>query len=615
MSKGVIALIGWLGVLSLLLILIASIIVIIIGIAPEGEESLGFIETAWRSLMRTLDPGTMGGDTGWGFRITMLGVTLGGIFIVSTLIGVLSSGIESKLDELRKGRSFVVEKNHTLMLGWSSKIIPIISELIIANENQKNPRIVILADMDKVAMEDEIKAKIPKLGNTKIICRSGSPLDLTDLEIVNPHDARSIIVISPDNDSSDIHVIKTILAITNNPNRKQDKYHIVAEIKNADNMEAASLVGADEAILLQSEDIISRITVQTCRQSGLSVVFTELLDFDGDEIYFQDEPALNGKTLKESLFAYEDSAVIGIRFKNGEIKVNPPMDTKISAGDRVIAISKDDDTIVVSNKSEYGIKEDAIVTGYQENMEIEKTIVLGWNKKGINIIRELENYVPAGSKLRIVGDCPDFEEQMEIVSKSLNNQQLEVTPGNTTERKLLESLQLETYDHIIVLCYSDHYDMQECDAKTLITLIHLRDLSEKTGQDYNIVSEMQDISNKELAEVTKADDFIVSDKLISLMLSQLSENKELHEVFKDLLDADGSEIYLKPALDYVKPGIPVNFYTILESAARKNEIAIGYRIFKHSFDPDKAYGVVVNPKKPESITFEESDKIIVLSED
>lgn len=615
MSKGVIALIGWLGVLSLLLIIIASIIVIIIGIAPEGEESLGFIETAWRSLMRTLDPGTMGGDTGWSFRIVMLGVTLGGIFIVSTLIGVLSSGIEGKLDELRKGRSFVVEKNHTLMLGWSSKIIPIISELIIANENQKKPRIVILADMDKVAMEDEIKSKITKLGNTKIICRSGSPLDLTDLEIVNPHDARSIIVISPDNDSADIHVIKTILAITNNPNRKQDKYHIVAEIKNPDNMEAASLVGADEAILLQSEDIISRITVQTCRQSGLSVVFTELLDFDGDEIYFQDEPALAGKTMKESLFVYEDSAVIGIRFKNGEIRVNPPMDTKISAGDRVIAISKDDDTIVVSNKSDYGIKEEAIVSGYQEQMKIEKTIVLGWNKKGINIIRELENYVPAGSKLRIVGDSPDFEEQMGIVAKCLSNQELEVTRGNTTERNLLESLQLETYDHIIVLCYSDYYDMQECDAKTLITLIHLRDLAEKTGQDFNIVSEMQDISNKELAEVTKADDFIVSDKLISLMLSQLSENKELNDVFKDLLDADGSEIYLKPALDYVKPGVPVNFYTILESAARKNEIAIGYRIFKHSFDPDKAYGVVVNPKKAENISFEESDKIIVLSED
>ncbi len=37
-------------------------------------------------------------------------VTLGGIFILSTLIGILSSAIDEKLQELRKGRSFVVEK-------------------------------------------------------------------------------------------------------------------------------------------------------------------------------------------------------------------------------------------------------------------------------------------------------------------------------------------------------------------------------------------------------------------------------------------------------------------------------------------------------------------------
>ena len=60
----------------------------------------------WRSLMRTLDPGTMGGDAGSvAFLLAMLAVTLGGIFIVSTLIGVITSGIEGKLDELRKGRS------------------------------------------------------------------------------------------------------------------------------------------------------------------------------------------------------------------------------------------------------------------------------------------------------------------------------------------------------------------------------------------------------------------------------------------------------------------------------------------------------------------------------
>jgi len=47
--------------------------------------------------MRSMDPGTLAGDTGWKYRILMLVVTIGGIFIVSLLISVLSSGLQNKL--------------------------------------------------------------------------------------------------------------------------------------------------------------------------------------------------------------------------------------------------------------------------------------------------------------------------------------------------------------------------------------------------------------------------------------------------------------------------------------------------------------------------------------
>ena len=133
MSKGAPALIIWLGLLSLVLILLAALILTAGRIGPGGGEGLNFGEAAWESLMRTLDSGTMGGDEGWGFRFVMLGVTLSGIFIISTLIGVISSGIESKLEELRKGRSFVVENNHTVILGWTPQVFSIITELGIAN--------------------------------------------------------------------------------------------------------------------------------------------------------------------------------------------------------------------------------------------------------------------------------------------------------------------------------------------------------------------------------------------------------------------------------------------------------------------------------------------------
>jgi hypothetical protein len=126
---------------------------------------------------------------------------------------------------------------------------------------------------------------------------------------------------------------------------------------------------------------------------------------------------------------------------------------------------------------------------------------------------------------------------------------------------------------------------------------------------------MLDTRNRELAEVTQADDFIVSNKLTSLMLAQVSENKELSAVFADLFDPEGAEVYIKPAMNYVALGRPVNFYTIVEAARRRGEVAIGYRIEAFGKDAAKAYGVTVNPPKSGKVTFAAADRVIVLAED
>jgi hypothetical protein len=126
---------------------------------------------------------------------------------------------------------------------------------------------------------------------------------------------------------------------------------------------------------------------------------------------------------------------------------------------------------------------------------------------------------------------------------------------------------------------------------------------------------MLDARNRELAEVTQADDFIVSDKLISLLLAQISENKYLSAVFTDVFDPEGSEIYLKPARDYVQVGRPMTFYTVVEAARRRGHVAFGYRLAAESGVASKAYGVVVNPDKSKRLTFSNADRIIVVAED
>jgi voltage-gated potassium channel Kch len=463
-------------------------------------------------------------------------------------------------------------------------------------------------------MEDEIRNKVENLKNTKVICRKGNPNDMVDLSIANPQETRSIIVIAPEEGNADPLTIKTILAITNNPERRQGDYHIVAEIKDEKNIEVAKMVGKEEVELVLTDDVIGKIMVQTSRQSGLSIVYTELMDFDGAEIYFNEEKALVGKTYGESLFAYEDSAVLGLQYADGRVKMNPPMDYLLKSGDKIIALTEDDDTLILSKESRKAINENAIIQLDSATLKAERILMLGWNDRAVVIVREMDKYVAPGSYMKIVSTFDHDRDHILEIGRALNHIKLEFLHADTAAREVIDHLDITSYNSVQLLCYKGEMDIQDADAQTLITLLHIRRIMEETGKDLKIVSEMLDLRNRDLAEVTKADDFIVSDKLISLLMSQVSENKYLMRVFDDLFNAEGSEIYLNPIGDYIRPGEKVDFYTLVESAKRRGETAIGYRIASLAHDSHQAYGIVVNPVKSKELMFMEKDRIIVLAE-
>lgn len=619
MARGTIALIGWLFILSAALIILVSILVMLTNAAPPNEDGrpLHFGEIVWMNLMRSMDAGTLGGDSGsWYFLLLMLITTIGGIFVFSTLIGVLSSGIEQKLAELRKGRSFVVEKGHTIIFGWSPLIFAILSELVQANASEKDACIVILAHKDKVEMEDEIRARVGNTGCTRVVCRTGSPMDLTALEIVNPNSARSmIILLPPDDESPDSTVIQTILAITQRPDRRPTPYHIVAELADPANLDIARAVGKNEVKFVLVNDLVSRLAVQTSLQSGLSVVYNELLSFAGCEIYFHDEAALTGQPVATVLQSYDTAAVIGLRRKDGAIMLKPPRDTVLEAGDTLIVIAEDDSTIRPTQPNLAAIEQDAIQPVQPPPARLpERTLVLGWNQNARSIISLLDPYLAPGSEITLSVEA-DTDEVLDLKHPgSLRNQRVNLEQGNMTNRRTLEELQVTTYNNIIVLGTPTPGGTQAADARTLVTLLHLREMREQSGTRFSIVAEMRDSRNRRLAEVTQADDFIVSDRLVSLMLSQISQQGDISVVLSELFSPEGSEIYLKPMGNYIALDRPLTFATVVEAASQRDEIAIGYRCHTEANNAKRAYGIHLNPKKSERITFHAEDKIIVLSE-
>ncbi len=218
MSRGTPALIGWLALLSAMLVVVFGVLLYLLTPDDLPEQNRGWTEALWTSLMHAMDPGTLSGDAGsTPFLVLGFAVTIGGLFIVSTLIGVLTTGLSNKLEDLRKGRSMVVESGHTAVIGWSDQIFTIIPELVEANASERRSCVAILADRDKAEMDDELRARLGGTGSTRVVCRTGSPIEPTDLDILSLDTARSIIVLSPPDDDADALVIKVLLALNNRP--------------------------------------------------------------------------------------------------------------------------------------------------------------------------------------------------------------------------------------------------------------------------------------------------------------------------------------------------------------------------------------------------------------
>ncbi len=621
MTGGLMPLVIILALFALTLTFIITTIGVFFYVQEDPKEQMSYLEAYWQVFMHVIDQGTITDKKNWSFRLLMLTPTFFGIFTMGTLVALITTRVNIILGKLRKGRSIVLEENHTVILGWSSKIFPIIHELIKANANQKRSCIVILANKDKIEMQDEIKQKIGDRQGLRVVCRTGNPIDLDDLDIVNLQEAKAVIVVSPDDNLSDTQNVKTILAITNHPKRRpktdENLYNIVAELQTENNKEIANIIGGDELTLVISNEVIARIAVQTCLQAGLSAVYNVLLDFDNVDIYFHTAKKFTGLTFYDALFAFENITVIGLQRKTGLVMLNPKAKTKINDGDKLIILAEDDDNLPEPDLINPRPIEIERIT--EENIQIVKNekfiLILGWNAEGATIVQQIGNYVVQGSKILILSnDITQVEKDLELIMP-IRNVQVSFKEGDVSNRKILGQLPLIELSNIMILSYSDTMPVQEADAITLVCLMHLRDLKAQRKCTFTIVSEMLDLKNRTLAEVAKPDDFIISDHIISLIIAQLSENRELKVVFEELFDSQGAEFYLKPAEIYVNLNQDVNFYTVTQAAIQREEVAVGYRIREYADNPEKNYGIVLNPQKHNKVKFVEGDRIIVIAQD
>ncbi len=599
MAKGTIALVG-------MLFLATAVAVVAVGavmLLANGETSFG--ENVWIGIMHIIDAGTItGADTSETTFIALMSlVTLCGLFVTSILIGIITTGFEEKLNNLKKGNSRVIEMEHTVILGFDHNVLTLISELITANESRKDACIVILAEQDKEVVEGVISEEFPDTKTTRIICRTGNIADINMLRKCSVESARSIII----NEEEDFLTIKSMLAINSyfkTQQLTQGAPHMVTTVTQQANYEACKLISEGNAEVILVQDSISRIIAQTCRQPGLSNVLIELFDYDGDELYLEHCPSLTGVSFGDALNYFEKAILFGYK-RNGEVYLNPDKEMLLKEEDEVLLLVEDDGMAKTKMPPTQAITF-LMKQGVVKESE-EAVLVIGVNALVEKILFELDSFALKGSAVIIADE--EIPESYEQMIGQMQNIKLELETCAIGERVTLEKLMERQIGHVLIVsCEGD--DSETADAKTLLKLIHLRDIAQQMHKSFSITSEMQNVANQKLAQITKVNDLVVGSNIINLILTQISENRDLANVFRELLQAEGSEIYMRPAAAYLALDTPMDFYAVTEIMRLRNEIAIGYKKQVGS-----EFEIITNPKKSEQVIFTEQDYIISLSED
>lgn len=571
------------------------------------DQPVGFGEGFWQAFVRSLDPGTFGADEGNHFRVIGLIITLLGVLAMAVVIGLVSSAIDTRLNALRQGRSLVVEQNHTLILGHSSKAATIVAEIVEANASRRDAAIVVLTPEPPEEADRLIRRTVGDLRTSRLIVRTGDLTSIPDLETVNPAEARSVILLASEDAAADSFTVKSVLALLlltrDNPR------NIVCEVRDSAVADALrESVGAAVHVISSSE-VVGRVAAQVARSSGLSAVYQELLDFSGDEIYMTNPGPLAGRNFGAALLGYERSTVIGIHSAAGEATLNPAMNRVIQSDDRLIVISEDDSLIGVP-RTDVSWDEQWSTRALPLSPQ-ERTLIVGWSHFVATIAAEIDGHVSPGSSLDLVVD-PSLVRDVVPEAFPLQHQTVRVLHRDSLDMAALRSVVADgEYDHVLVLCYRDVLSPQDADARALLSLLAVGQGLD--GRSANVVTELMQPEDVELASIAKPDDFVVSDRLLSLAMAQISENEALAGVFRDLLDTASTAVRLRPWTDYgLQPD--ASFAAVVAAARKHGETAIGWTCKQmQGHERDLGDGTFINPPKPMRASFMNGDRVVVLA--
>ncbi|WP_455431825.1 CASTOR/POLLUX-related putative ion channel [Streptomyces fagopyri] len=601
-------LMGWLVLTCLAVVIPVS--ALLVWTDPGSPRSLpGRLTAVWRTSAETL---RLGAVTGTPLRM-LLSALLGlvALLCVSTLVGVITTGLADRLAELSRGRSTVIEEGHAVVLGWSDQVATVVGELIAAQAAHRPRTIVLLADRDKAEMERALAVQAGPPGRARIICRSGPASDPGVLALVSPRTASTVLVLPSGEPTADADVLRVLLALRAVLGEGRDGPPVLAAVRDDRYRAPARLAAGPRGTVLETDTVTARLIAQCVGRPGLSLVLRDLLDFAGDEFHLADSSPFHGSSFGTALLGHATSCVVGLLTPGGRTLLNPPADTVVAPGSLLIVLTGDDGTTRLED-CRHLVDRAAIVTDPPPPESAAHLLLLGWNRRAPLVVDQLRRTARPGSVLHVVTDRAVPGPAREPESAAATRLTVRFQSADLSRPETLLGLDLAPYDGMVVLGPDPGEGPDRPDDRTLVTLLAVRLLEDRTGREMRVVTELVDDRNRPLAPLNPGSDVIVSGELTGLLMAQIAQNRHLAAVFDELFSADGSTICLRPAAYYVRPGSEASFATVVAAARDRGECAIGYRRHdRRATLPD--LGVRLNPHKGERRAWDAEDQVVVVA--
>ncbi len=308
-------------------------------------------------------------------------ITIFGILIFSSVIGIVTNLISNRIEELRSGKTKIEEENHIIFFNFSRRLVPLITELCKAYENEKQS-FVIVSDEDSLIVMEKIRSviKIPK--NITILARKGAAWQKSVLDRINLEKAKQVIILKPDISElfktemdCDVEVGKSLSSIIGSKEYNNSPCKILSEFHNKKTgmshilystdiwSKAVAKLGNDLVpAIISSNELKSDILSQCTNTPDLTEIYDNIFGYEGSEIYFVDpenikfKDILNkniGKNIKDLNRLCDNIIVIGFflndqstRRTRNKIFLNTPIDFPLTKGFGIVCIAKDEDQII-----------------------------------------------------------------------------------------------------------------------------------------------------------------------------------------------------------------------------------------------------------------------------